>query len=216
MRSTNHKPLSLMLAKSMSTALVVTATTLALLTAPQPIRADPPDTGPVVMRGEYEGLAWWFVDPDTGLTTFYGGDIQTICENDPNMFGSEEGWSVVQYLIKEGRSDTVWNDLERGKDVEASLWDSPPPFRLPQLCADILSREPIAEGSARVKVNLINVHFAPDPDAKGRSHINSSAEGMMTKPTGETIRVHSRSKCNWPAGESIDTVYECDAAVEVR
>jgi len=173
----------------------------------------PDSSGPIVLRGAYQGLAWWIVDPGTGMAAFYGGDIQTICENDPNMFGAVEGFSDVRYQVVEGPNDR-WTDLERGDDVGASLWDGPPPFRLPQLCANILSRSPVAVGTARVKLNVVNL--GSDPAAHGRSVITFTGKGSFEKPDGESVSVQSSSTCSWPAGESIDVVYDCRSRVDVR
>lgn len=189
-----------------------------LLAAPQDSSDEGPDTsGPVVMRGEYQGLSWWVVDPDSHVTAFYGGDIQSICRSDPNIFGAVEGFSYVRYQIVDSESDKhLLSDLERGKDVGASLWDGPPPFRVPQLCADILSRDPIAVGTAHIKLNVINVRSSPGETAKGRSVITFSGQGSMQKQSGESVKVKSTSNCSWPANESINTVYGCKSSVTVH
>ena len=180
--------------------------------------ADSPDaTGPVVMLGEYQGLAWWIVDPDSHVTAFYGGDIQAICRDDPMMFSAVKDFSYVKYVyLKAPTEKRRFNDLERGSDVAASLWDGPPPFVLPQLCADILARSPIATGTAHVHLSAVNVGNAPVPDARGRSVLTFSGQGTMNKPDGTTIRVQSSSGCSWPTGESKDTVYDCRGKVQVH
>jgi hypothetical protein len=143
--------------------------------------------GSVVMRSQ-NVITWWVVDPSTGLTAFYGGDIIAICNDNP------DGYDLLDFQEAHAPNDIATNLVAKGKGIGASLWDHAPPFRMPALCQDILSRgAPKATGTADLTITgRFPVTWA-DPTVV--SPFGMTARATMHTPDGQVIRVSSQYRC---------------------
>jgi hypothetical protein len=154
--------------------------------------------GPVVIRSEDSTvLQLWIVDPETGVAAFYGGDIIAICQNDP------DGHNLTDLQTVYGPQELAEVFVQKGRNVGASLWDPAPPFVVPRLCQNILSRPgPVATGTADIVATGRWPTDWSDPDPKVQTVYGATARGTMRTPAGETLRVESHWRCR---GWSTDT-----------
>lgn len=166
--------------------LILSLFLLSAIANPGPLEAQA-SARSVVMRSE--GIVtWWVVDPGTGQAAFYGGDIVAICRDDP------DGYDLVDFHEMEAPGAVATTMVGRGSDVGASLWDHAPPFVMPRLCTDILSRgAPLAVGTANITMTGRFPVAWGDPDVV--SPFGLTANGTMRTPGGETLRVHSQYRC---------------------
>lgn len=148
-------------------------------------------SGPVVMRSENSSaLQLWIVDPESGLAAFYGGDILAICRNEPDAHDLTD---LQQVYDPQGMAVVF---VEQGKDIGASLWEHAPPFVVPGLCQDILSRPgPIATGTADIVATGRWPADWSNPDPKVQTVYGATARGTMRTPDGETLRVNGHWRC---------------------
>lgn len=153
-------------------------------------------TGPLVMRSENSSaLQVWIVDPESGLAAFYGGDLLAICRDEPG------GHDLVDIQEVYDPQEMAKVFVEQGKDVGASLWDHAPPFVVPRLCQDILSRPgPMATGTANLTTSGRFPLSWTDP--VGVTVYGMTARGTMSTPDGESLRVNGHWRCR---GQGTDT-----------
>lgn len=163
-------------------------------------------SGSVVMRSE-NIITWWVVDPSSGVAAFYGGDIIQICSDDP------EGHDLLDFQEVHQPNEVAFALVAKGDDIGSSLWDHPPPFIMPRLCHDILSRDgPMATGTADITVSGRFITDWDALDAPGAvSTFGMTARGTMQTPDGATLRVDSRYRCAQGGGER-----RCTQGVDVR
>lgn len=154
--------------------------------AGSPLHAqDSPES--VVMRSQ-NTITWWVVDSSSGLAMFYGGDIVKICSEEP------EGYDLLEFHEVQQPNDVATNLVAKGDGIGASLWDHAPPFVMPRLCTDILSRNgPMATGTA--DLTFIGRFPATWSDPDVVAPYGLTASGTMTTPVGETLRVNARYRC---------------------
>jgi hypothetical protein len=149
-------------------------------------------SGAVIMKSKNSGLIqWWVVDPASGVAAFYGGDLLAICREEPDAHDLVD---VMEVDIQDIRNNMVLS----GKDVGASLWDHAPPFRVPGLCRDILARgSPMASGTANVRFTVADLEamFDPTRENRHRASYGMTAQGLLTTPQGETLRVNAHYRC---------------------
>lgn len=160
-------------------------------------------SGSVVMRSE-NIITWWVVDPSSGVAASYCGDIIQICSDDP------EGHDLLDFQVVDQPNEVAFALVAQGDDIGSSLWDHQPPFIMPRLCHDILSRDgPMATGTADLTVSG---RFIEDWDAPGAVHpFGMTARGTMQTPDGATLHVDSRYRCVQKDGEM-----RCTQGVHVR
>lgn len=157
----------------------------------------------VLMLSE-DTITWWVVDSSSGLAMFYGGDIVKICSDDP------EGYDLLAFQEVRQPNDVATNLVAKGEDIGASLWDHAPPFVMPRLCTDILSRSgPMATGTADLTLIGRFPTTWSDPDVVAPYGLTAS--GTMTTPDGETLRVNARYRCVARGAEQ-----RCTQGVTVR
>jgi hypothetical protein len=171
------------------------AATLLLLFASYEAAAAQAPSGPVVVRSpNSSAFQVWIVDPGTGVAAFYGGDIVAICREEPDAHDLLDMTEVYD------PQDLAMVFAAQGKDIGASLWDRAPPFNA-RLCQDILARgAPLATGTADVTSTGRFPQTWADPDVMGVYGL--TAQGTMTTPQGETLRVNGHWRCQGRAPES--------------
>lgn len=147
--------------------------------------------GPVVMRSENSSaLQLWIVDPESGLAAFFGGDLLAICRGEPDAHDLTD----LQQVYDPQEAAVAF--VEQGQDIGASLWDHAPPFAVPALCQDILSRPgPMATGMADITATGRWPADWSNPDPKVQTVYGATARGTMRTPDGETLRVNGHWRC---------------------
>lgn len=159
-------------------------------------------SGAVIMRSAGH-ITWWVVDSDSGTAAFFGGDIAAICSGDPS------GYDLLDFREVTDPREVARTMQARG-EVGVSVWDSPPPFVMPRLCNDILSRDgPSAVGTAGVSISgRFPVTWA-DPDVT--SPFGLSASGMVETTAGESLRLQAGYRC-----VTVDATMSCRQHLQIR
>lgn len=150
----------------------------------------PPSSGPNVSR--YEGsFTLFFVDPETGVSAYFGGDLVALCSGDPEGFAPV---AIQEVNVPEDANRFM--QLVKARDVPASLWDP-----APANCAEVLAGSPVATGYGDFVSNDNDVLIFLNPESKNANAFGGNARAVMETPGGETLRVNAHWRCRWDGND---------------
>jgi hypothetical protein len=146
----------------------------------------PASSGPIVVR--YDDLATFLIiDPDTHVGAFFGADIMAICS------GAASGFDRVWFrdIFVPAGEDRI-NELVKGDDVRASLWDPAPAD-----CDEVLARGPTASGTGRFVSTDNDLLIFFRPDNRNANAFGVQGQAAVETATGEALGVNAISRCLW-------------------
>lgn len=158
--------------------------TCLLLTTPLLAQGPPANSGPIVVRGEFNGAYydWWYYYTDwkRGYVAFHGVDIVSWCNETPIGYSD---WFYLD-VLPPAEADLV-HEVLKGDDLTTSVW----PVAIwdyPDACDYILNYPPIAAGTADVIVTD-NDYFAYRNEHNRHNAYHLSAHGVLYAPDGEAM-----------------------------
>lgn len=140
----------------------------------------PANSGPYVLRFE-RTATFLIVDPRTEVGLYLGADIVRLCSGDPSGF---DAVSIQDVHVPEDENRI--NELVRGEDVRASLWN---PF--PVSCADVLSRAPAATGTVDFVSTDNDVDVFLNPESRNANAFGVQAHGFLETGDGDVVGVNA-------------------------
>jgi hypothetical protein len=153
-----------------------------LMAVPVMAQGPPPASGPIVVRGDFNGADydWWYYYTDwkRGYVAFHGVDIVSWCAYNPT------GYSDWYYLdvFPPAEADLI-HEVLKGDDITTSVWPVAI-WEYTNACDYILNYPPIATGTADVIVTDNDVTaWRNTHNRKNAYHL--SAHGVLYAPDGE-------------------------------
>jgi len=200
----------------MKTSAVVAALILVFAASPLCAQGPPPSSGPIVVRGEFNGedSDWWygFVDAKRGLLTAHGVDLVSWCAGTPTRYNV---WYFQDNLPP--ADEGLIHELLKADDVVTSVW----PISIldnPDFCIPVLEMGvPLAAGTVDMIINDNDV-YAWLYDHQRANAYGESAHGLLYTPGGERLILNVSNHCVWNTGNDKldDPGRHCDTKVLLR
>ena len=185
----------------MKTRAVLVAVALVFISAPV-VAPDPPaNSGPFVVRGEFDGADsdyWWGIaDSKRGYVAIHGVDIVSWCEGT-----SPTGYNLWSFQDTNIPADEgLVHQLLKADDVLTSVW----PISILDaafFCDPLLEMgTPLAEGTIDMILTDNDV-FAYLYDHNRANAWGITGHGVVTAPDGERMRLSSGFRCVWNTGQA--------------
>lgn len=146
--------------------------------------------GAIVFRGE-DIIFLSTEDYESDLTVIHNGDIVEYC------LGNEEPAVFIDFQdIYSPNNENRILQLLHGEEVPTTIW----PFAVDwesDFCAMFLAYEPIAVGTARLRLTDNDVYAWTYTDNKYSNAFGWTSQGRLYSPDGEAVRFNSVFRAVW-------------------
>lgn len=197
----------------MRTRILLCALLCLVVAAPLVAQGPPSSSGPIVVRGEFNGGDsdyWWGItDMRTGYIAVHGVDLVSWCMMAP------VGYTVWDFQDNfPPAEEGLVHELLKADDVLTSVW----PVSIldePDFCVPVLAMgAPIAEGTVDFLLND-NDSFAWLYEHNRADAYHISTHGLVYTPDGERMVLNSSFQCVWRMDDPIPGTH-CNARVILK